>query len=204
MARGLKAVAALDHDIRPDCLLVPLGILEFSRGENRIDQPWITFGHSLETADFVADALQQWWNERSSDHPRVGKLQIELDNGPEINSSRTQFMKRLVDFSDQNGLEIELVYLPPCHSKYNPIERFWGILEQHWNEALLSSVRVALNWACTATWRGICPIIREIKTVYQRGVKLTKKAFRPIAERLQRSKELPKWSLTIKPKTLVQ
>jgi len=54
----------------------------------------------------------------------VRKLQIELDNEPEISSSRTQFMKRLVEFADRTGLEIELVYLPPYHSKYNPIERF--------------------------------------------------------------------------------
>jgi hypothetical protein len=35
--------------------------------------------------------------------------------------------------------------------------------------------------------------------VYERGVRLTKAAFRPIAERLDRSETLPKWSLTIQP-----
>jgi transposase len=28
---------------------------------------------------------------------------------------------------------------PPDHSKYNPIERCWGILENHWNGTLLAS-----------------------------------------------------------------
>jgi len=36
--------------------------------------------------------------------------------------------------------------------------------------------------------------------VYERGVRLTKAAFRPIAERLTRSAILPKWSVTIRPK----
>jgi hypothetical protein len=35
--------------------------------------------------------------------------------------------------------------------------------------------------------------------VYERGVRLTKAAFRPIAERLTRSATLPKWSITIRP-----
>ena len=63
----------------------------------------------------------------------VRRLLIDLDNGPEIARSRTQFMKRLVEFSDRHSLTLELAYYPPSHSKYNPIERCWGILENHWN-----------------------------------------------------------------------
>ena len=79
-------------------------------------------------------------------------------------------MKRIVDLSDQTGLEIELLNLPPYHSKYNPFERFWGVLEQHWNGTLLSSVSLVLNWAQTATWRGTCPIIQQITNAYHTGV----------------------------------
>ena len=50
------------------------------------------------------------------------------------------------------------------------------------------------------TWRGLGPIVRETATVYERGVRLTKAAFRTIATRLTRSATLPKWSLTIQPK----
>ena len=42
-------------------------------------------------------------------------------------------MNRMVVFADRTGLEIVLVYYPPYHSKYNSIERCWGILERHWN-----------------------------------------------------------------------
>lgn len=183
----------------PEALLVPFGVLELNRGKVAIDQPWFLFGHSKETSDFIADCLNQWWGERKTFHLGVKRIQIELDNGPEIASSRTQFMKRLVEFVDQHQVEIQLVYLPPYHSKYNPIERCWGILEQHWNGTLLHSVTEALNWAGTMTWRTIHPIIREITATYERGVRLTKAAFRPIAERLIRSETLPKWSLTIQP-----
>jgi transposase len=197
--RAAQALKAVDHDMSPEALLVPLGILELNRGTKAIHQPMFVFGHSKETSDFIADGLELWWTERSAFHPGVRCLHIELDNGPEIASSRTQFMKRLVEFVDRHRIAIELTYLPPYHSKYNPIERCWGILEQHWNGTLLDSVERALRWAGTMTWRTISPLIREITAAYERGIRISKTAFRPIAERLIRSETLPKWSLRIQP-----
>lgn len=129
------------------------------------------------------------------------RLLIDLDNGPEIASARTQFMKRLVEFSDRTQLTLELAYYPPYHSKYNRIERCWGVLENHWNGTLLNSIDVALAWAKTMTWCGVAPLVHLFDRVYETGVKLTKAAFRPIARRLERSETLPKWSLVIQPNT---
>lgn len=184
----------------PEAVLVPFGVLEVSRGTTAVHQPWLLFGHSRETSDFIADGLDQWWSERQAAHPGVKRLHIELDNGPEVASCRTQFMKRLVEFVDRHAVAVELVYLPPYHSKYNLIERCWGILEQHWNGALLSSVAVVLLWAATMTWRKLHPIVHQVTKTYERGVTLTKAQFRPVAIRLTRSPTLPKWSLTIQPK----
>ena len=107
----------------PEAILVPFGVLELNRGPVAIHQPMFAFGHSKGTSDFVADGLELWWVERNAAHPGVKRLHIELDNGPEIASSRTQFPKRLVEFADRHRVAIELVYLPPYHSKYNPVER---------------------------------------------------------------------------------
>lgn len=192
-SRGQRSVTAADHDMGYDALLVPFGVLEIGRGEHSIDQLWIGLGQSRETSDFIADSLERWWEQRSDVHGGIKRIQINLDNGPEISSSRTQFMNRLVQFADRTGLEIELVYYPPYHSKYNPIERCWGILESHWNGAILSSVQVAVNWASTMTWRGVSPIVELIEGVYQRGVMLTRSAYSPILARLDKSKTLSKW-----------
>jgi len=194
--RSREPIRALDHDMSPEAILVPAGILEVDT-----DQLSIVFGASRDTSDFVADTLEWWWSQRRGVHANIRRLQIDLDNGPEIASRRTQFMKRLVDFSDRSGLELELVYYPPYHSKYNLIERCWGILEQHWNGSLLSTVGAALSWASTMTWRGVAPIVHLLEGVYERGVKLTKQDFRPYSHRLQRSDKLSKWSLTIRPDT---
>ena len=122
---------------------VPFGILEVASALLTI-----TLGTSRETSDFVVDCLQQWWDQRRAFYPHVRKLAIHLDCGPQIASNRTQFIKRMVEFADRNNLEIELIYYPPYHSKYNPIERCWGILEMHWNGTLLDTVEKALpKWS---------------------------------------------------------
>jgi hypothetical protein len=194
VARGQQAPRAADHDMHPEAVLAPAGILEVDS-----HQLHVVFGTSRDTSDFVADCLELWWNHRRAAHPGVRRLLIDLDNGPEIASSRTQFMKRLVEFADRSQLALELAYYPPYHSKYNRIERCWGILENHWNGTILDSIDTALAWAKTMTWCGVAPIVHLLDRVYENGVKLTKAAFSPIASRLERSATLPKWSLLIKP-----
>ena len=104
-----------------------------------------------------------------------------------------------LEFVDQTGLTIELVFYPPYHSKYNFVERCWGILEQHCNGAILDSVDTVLSWMQNMTWKGVPPIVRLLDKTYQKGVRLSKRAFRCFAERLRRSELLPKWSATILP-----
>ena len=50
----------------------------------------------------------------------------------------------MVQFADWSRLEIRLVYYPPYHSKYNPIERCWSALEKKWNGVLLNCLKVVL------------------------------------------------------------
>jgi len=77
------------------------------------------------------------------------------------------------------------------HSKYNRIERCWGILENHWNGALLSPIATTFECAKTMTWRRVRPIVQLLDRVHQTGAKLTTAAFRPVAARLKRSRLLP-------------
>ena len=184
----------MDHDVEPEAKIVPFGIFEPSNGHISI-----VFGTSIETSDFIVDCLELWWEENKERHAHIEKLVINLDNGPHINSHRTQFIKRMLKFADKTGLIIRLAYYPPYHSKYNPIERCWGILEMHWNGTLLSSVHNAIRWAETMTWNGAHPTVHLIDKVYQTGVKLTKDAMKICEERIKRLGNLPKWDVTIEP-----
>ncbi len=120
-----------------------------------------------------------------------------MDNGPSAASNRTQFIKRITEFSEATGLKIHLVYYPPYHSKYNPVERCWGVLETHWNGTILDSVDTALNWIKTMTWKGINPIVHFLDRTYERGVSLTKKEMKKYYGKIEKSKLLPRWDLII-------
>jgi hypothetical protein len=49
-------------------------------------------------------------------------------------------------------------------------------LENHWNSELLDSVEKALGPARTMTYNKNKPIVKYVKGIYEKGVKLSKKA----------------------------
>jgi len=193
-SRGKEAVKAQDKDLDIKEKLVPFGILEVQSGESTI-----VFGTSRETSDFLVDGLEMWWQERKDAHKNIRELVVNLDNGPALASNRTQFIKRITEFADRFGLEIHLVYYPPYHSKYNPVERLWGILENHWNGTLLVDRATTIAWAKTMTWKGIFPIVKVLDKVFDTGVKVAKQTFQAYQDRLERNPLLPKWDVLIKP-----
>lgn len=193
-SRCTKALKADDHDMGYKDKLAPFGILNMMTGLLTI-----IFGISYETSDFIVDCLEQWWEDNKASHSHIRELVINLDNGPHNSSHRTQFMKRMIEFADKHNLEIVLAYYPPYHSKYNSIERSWGILEKHWGATLLNTVETTLEWAKTMTWKGLKPVVKLVKTVYQKGVRMTKKAFNDLAGRIDRDESLPKYYMTIRP-----
>jgi hypothetical protein len=167
--------------------------------ESQTDPKFQTpFKYTRITARGLREALIEKKGWKSEDL-KIRQLVINLDNGPDVSSSRTQFIKRMVEFATDTGLEIVRAYYPPYHSKYNPIERCWGILEMHWNGALLDSVQSVLKWAGTMTWKGIKPAVHLVDKVYHKGVSVAKKAFKKIEARLQRHEPLPKYGVRIEP-----
>src|SRR5450759_4873056 len=119
------------------------------------------------------------------------------DNGRENHSRRTQFMQRLLECAQTYQMTIRLAYYPPYHSKYNAVERCWGILEHHWNGALLDSVDAVVRFAQTMTWKGKHPTVELVTSVYQTGVKLTKEAMQVVETHLQRWSSLEKWFVDV-------
>jgi len=106
----------------------------------------------------------------------------------------------MAELATQSGKAIQLLYYRPYHSKYNPVERCWGILEQHWNGTKLVNVDTMLAWAKSMTWKGMHPVITLSKTVYEKGVTLSKKLMREFDGQLERNPMLPKWDILIRPR----
>lgn len=194
-SRGLAAVEAWDHDMRPKEKLVPGGILEPVTGRS-----FLFFGSSNKTSDFLVDGLLLWWAGRKDELSHVKQLVINMDNGPECNGRRTQFLYRITKFADSTGLIIRLIYYPPYHSKYNGIERYWAGLEKSWNGYLLDSVTTVLNRAGNFVWRGMRTTVSLLNTMYEKGVKLCGKEKDNLEKRLLRSQDLRWWDIAIYPK----
>lgn len=186
---------ALDHDFNPEEKLTPFGIFIPELSESHF---WFSVGPV--TADFMVDRIQELWERLHRRFPNLNRVVINADNGPEVSGRRTQWLNRLVDFSDSTGIKIDLAYYPPYHSKYNPVERLWGILENHWKGELLTSIEKALGLARTMTYNKIIPsTVKLVKRIYKKGVSLTKKQMKTIERRLNRLKGLEKWFIEISP-----
>lgn len=199
-SRGGKSrvkTEAMDHDFQPELKVTPVGILM-----PQSDELFVYGVTSKVTSDCLVDRIEEWWKEVGERFGHVTRLLLNLDNGPENHSRRSQFIQRLVQFVDKTGLTVELAYYPPYHSKYNPIERCWGVLEQHWNGSLLDELQVALDFIESMTWRGVHPVVMAATKLYRNGVKLAKEAMAVLEQRLIRDPLLGRWFVTIAPKAV--
>jgi predicted membrane chloride channel (bestrophin family) len=83
-----------DHDPPAKAKLVPFGILTVATGALML-----VFG-ARDTSDAWVDALKRWWLRVRADLGHITRLVIYLDNGPKNSGRRTQFLKRMVQFTD--------------------------------------------------------------------------------------------------------
>lgn len=123
---------------------------------------------------------------------------INADNGPENNGARTQWLKRLVQFSADNNVTVQLACYPPYHSKYNPVERVFGVLENYWNGDPLLSADHALGMAAAMTYKGVHPNT-SLHGGCAKGVRVPKRKMRIIEKSLERTAGLTKWFVRITP-----
>jgi hypothetical protein len=190
--RSRTKTKAADHDFKPEATLTPFGIFS-----PEYDDLTLYMARSKVTSDFIADRLEDWWEFNKVRFPEVTKLVLNLDNGPENHSRRTQFVKRMVGFARAYRLDVELAYYPPYHSKYNPIERCWGILELHWNGVLLDSVEAVLGYAETMSWKGGHPEVVLVEESYSKGVRLGRDEMEALEATITRLPTLEKWFVSI-------
>ena len=186
---------ASDHDLGCEEKYIPCGIVDEESAELTI-----TFGSSYKTSDFIVDTIEAKWNAMDApEKAETSLIQIKMDNGPESSGRRTQFLSRMVELSESIHRPIQLLYYPPYHSKYNPIERCWGILELKWNGTKLIDAETMLGWAKKMTWKGLHPVVNLSRKVYEKGISLSKAAMAVVEARLKRHPKLPKYDILINP-----
>ena len=184
---------ALDHDFQGKTI-TPFGILNVKN-----DDLMLYFTRTKTTADFIVDTIEDYWLSNKDSFSKVRTLIINSDNGPESNSRRTQFIKRIVEFANRYSITVKLAYYPPYHSKYNPIERTWASLEQHWNGDLLDSENTVINFAKTMSWCEKQPFVKIVEKIYELGKKLTKEVMKEYEKVIDRLEGLENWFVIISP-----
>ena len=187
MARGW------DHDPPAQEKLVPFGVLILATAALTL-----LFG-SGESSDFWGDSLRIWWEQVREQFRDVRRLVIYLDNGPKNSGICRQFLKRMIEFADWSGLEIRLVYYPPYHSKYNPIERCWSSLQKKWNGILLTCWEIVYACALRMRWKEASPVVCRVQGDYPSGVRVPCAEMKLLNARLHRHESLPKYDITIQP-----
>jgi hypothetical protein len=184
-----------DHDLGCKEKYIPCGIVDEDSAALTI-----TFGSSYKTSDCIVDTMAaKWYAMDEHEKAQTSLIQIKMDNGPESSGRRTQFLSRMVQLVDMINKPIQLLYYPPYHSKYNPIERCWGILELKWNGTQLTDAETMLEWAKRMTWKGLHPVVELSRQVYQKGIRLGKAAMEAVEARLKRDPKLPKYDILINP-----
>ena len=161
-----------------------------------MDENYFFFTKTNVTADFMVDRIQDLWQDlkkRFNPHTIV----INADNGPENSSSRTQFIKRIVEFAIKERIDVSLAYYPPYHSKYNSIERVFGVLENYWRSQVFDSVEKVIGLAKNMKWKNEKPIVKMIDRIYRTGISLSKNSMKKYEELIERLKGLEKWFVDI-------
>ena len=180
---------ACDHELTNNCL-IPFGILDL-----KTNQPYFYNFINKPTSEAIVDCIDDYLSDKL-----CTKLMILLDNGPDNSGIRTSFLKSLVDLSDKYQIEIELVYYPPYHSKYNPIERLWARLERMWNGMLLLSNNICNKVMSSLTWKNVKARVKYITKEYPKGIKYTKEVMSNYeGVNIHRNNLLKKWSILITP-----
>ena len=192
-------VRGLDHDYEPDAKVTPFGLLLPEH-----DELSIVVSTSKVTSDFIVDTIEQWWCENKPRFPKIDTLVLLQDNGPENSGRRTQFLYRMVEFVEQHQINVRLAYYPPYHSKYNPVERCWGVLENHWNGSLLDTVEAVTGFAQSMTWKQRHPLVRLVTQAYESGARISKTAMKAVERKLSRLPHLPSWFIDIYPHHAVE
>lgn len=190
-----KDVNADDHDFDFASKLTPVGIYQPKEKDLTLYMV-----RSNATSDCYADIIESWFRAKQIEGAKIKRLVVNLDNGPEQNSRRTQFMSRMQDFANTAGIEVHLAYYPPYHSKYNPVERTFGALEKHWHGEILDTEEKVIGYAKSMKWAGKVPAVKLVDKIYQTGVKVAKRVMKKINAGFDRKQGIENWSVIIRPR----
>ena len=174
---------------------IPHGIYDLKRNVG-----YLSLGDSYETAEFVVDNLEWWWESYGQyEYPQATRILILCDSGGANGHRHHLFKKLLQALARRIGKKLVIAHYPPYCSKYNPIERrLFAQVHRTIKETLLTDLeQVAELMRKTETTTGLTVEVRINDKKYR--LKQKSLATEIDEKRIYRHPTLPKLSYTIWP-----
>lgn len=173
----------------------PYGVYDITQNKG-----WVSVGISFDTARFAVNTLRQWWlNCGEREYAGTQGLLVNADGGGS-NGSRVRLWKiSLQEFADEINIPITVCHYPPGTSKWNPIEhRMFAPISANWRAKPLRSFNDATQYIrATTTKTGLTIDAALDTTIYEKGVKITKKQIKAL--NMTRHAFHGEWNYTISP-----
>ncbi len=197
LTEGGKAVEVFDHDYPYLGVgkAIPHGIYDV-----KLNEGYLSLGNSHETAGFVVDNLEWWWESVGKfEYPKATRILILCDSGGANGHRHHLFKKLLQGWAQKIGKKLVICHYPPYCSKYNPIERkLFAQVHRTIKETILTDLKqVKKLMEKTATKTGLSVEVRINEKFYP--LKQPSLAEEVDEKRILRHPTLPKLSYTILP-----
>ena len=197
LTKGDEAVEVLDHDYPQLGVgkVIPHGIYDI-----KLNEGYLSLGNSHETAEFVVDNLEWWWETVGKyEYPKATRILILCDSGGANGYRHHLFKKLLQELARKIGKKLMICHYPPYCSKYNPIERrLFAQVHRTIKETILTDLKqVKKLMEKTATKTGLSVEVRINEKFYP--LKQPSLAEEVDEKRILRHPTLPKLSYTILP-----
>ena len=166
--------------MHPEAVLAPAGILEVDN-----DQLNIIFGTSRDTSDFVADCLELWWTNRQFRSSWRTSVVDRSGQRPGDRQFPDPVHETLGRVLGPVSTDVGIGVLPSLSQQVQPHRAVLGYPRESLERDTIDLHPDALEWAKTMTWRGVAPIVHLMDRVYETGVRLLPRDFRPIAAHLE-------------------
>jgi len=197
LTKGAEPILVYDHDYPylGTGKAIPHGIYDV-----QLNEGYLSLGKSHETAEFVVDNLEWWWETVGKyEYPKATRILILCDSGGANGYRHHLFKKCLQKLARKIEKKLVIAHYPPYCSKYNPIERrLFAQVHRTIKEVILTDLeQVKTLMKKTATKTGLSVEVRINSKDYP--LKQPSKAEEVDEKRILRHPTLPKLSYTILP-----
>lgn len=197
LTKGDEAVKVFDHDYPylGTGKVIPHGIYDV-----KLNEGYLSLGNSHESAGFVVDNLEWWWETFGKyEYPHATRILILCDSGGANGHRHHLFKKLLQELARKIGMKLVICHYPPYCSKYNPIERrLFAQVHRTIKEVILTDLeQVKELMSKTVTQTGLTVEVRVNGKHYP--LKQPSLAEKIDQKRLLRHPTMPNLSYTILP-----